>query len=309
LTEHILHPPTTKRPPSPWAILLSFLINLLFALILVWVAVKWREDAEKLAQQPQPVEVELVQQPQPQPPQAQPKTPQQQQQEQKQQEQKPEEKKPEEKKPDEKKPEEKKPEEKKPDEKKPPEKQPEKPQPEKPMSKPPPPQLLQAPIKDKSSSDHKDDHNGANGANVALALGAGPILSMRSDQDPAQGPEGSRGPVGEELSQSEQDYVLSQILPFWKVDTHRPEGKGMVLEAIIEINADGTLQSPLGRNDPWNPNGIIAGYAQMARLGYSYKREALEGFLLALRLSQPIRVPPGGKWPKWMKLRFAFDDL
>ena len=83
----------------------------------------------------------------------------------------------------------------------------------------------------------------------------------------------------------------------------------LVLEATIEINQDGTLQYPLGRDDPWNPNGIIAGYAQMARLGYSYRREALEGFLLALRLSQPLKVPPGGKWPKWMKLRFAFDDL
>jgi len=82
-----------------------------------------------------------------------------------------------------------------------------------------------------------------------------------------------------------------------------------VFEAIIEINPDGTFQPPLSANDPWRPDLIIGGYAEMTRLGYSYKREALEGFLLALRLSQPIKVPPGGKWPKWMKLRFAFDDL
>lgn len=298
MTEQIFPEPTTKRSPSPWALALSFLLNGLFALLLVWVAVKWREEAEKLAKQQQQVEVELVQPPQPQP---QPKQQQAQQQQQQQQEQQKQEQKPEEKKPEEKKPEEKPPEDKK---------QPDKPQPEKPLSKPPPPQLREAQVKDKSSSDRQDPHNGANGSNVAMVLGQGPILSMRmSDQDATQGPEGSRGPVGQELSQSEQDFVLSQILPFWKVDTHRPEGKGMVLEAIIEINPDGSLQYPLGRNDPWNPNGIIAGYAQMARLGYSYKREALEGFLLALRLSQPIRVPAGGKWPKWMKLRFAFDDL
>jgi hypothetical protein len=295
LTEHIFPEPTTKRSPSPWALALSFLLNGLFALLLVWVAVRWREEAEKLARQQQQVEVELVQPPQPQP---QPK-PQQQAQQQQQQEQQ---KQQEEKKPEEKQQE-------KPPGKQP-EKQPDKQQPEKPLPKPPPPQLREAQIKDKSSSDRQDPHNGANGSNVAMVLGQGPILSMRlSDQDAAQGPEGSRGPVGQELSQSEQDFVLSQILPFWKVDTHRPEGKGMVLEAIIEINPDGTLQYPLGRDDPWNPNGIIAGYAQMARLGYSYKREALEGFLLALRLSQPLRVPSGGKWPKWMKLRFAFDDL
>jgi hypothetical protein len=303
LTEHILLPPSTKRPPSPWALALSALINLLFAAILVWVSLRWREDAEKFAAQQQQVQVELVPQPQPPPPQAppQPKAQAQPQPEQK-QDQKPEEKKPEEKKPQEKKPEEKPPE-------KQAEKQPDKKQPEKQLAKPPPPQLVQAPLKDKSSTDRKDEHNGANGSNVAMVLGTGPLLSMRSDQEAAQGPEGSHGPIGEELSQNEQDFVLSQILPFWKVDTHRPEGKGMVLEATIEINPDGTFQFPLGRDDPWNPGGIIAGYAQMARLGYSYKREALEGFLLALRLSQPIKVPPGGKWPKWMKLRFAFDDL
>ena len=294
MTEHILHPPTTKRPPSPWAIALSLLLNLLFAAVLLWVSYVWKKEAEQLAAQQQQVQVELV--PAQPPPQAQqqPPPPSPQQQQEKKEAEKQPEKQPE--KPPEKQPE------------KPPEKQPEK-QPQERLAKPAPPQLLQAPIREKSSTDRRDEHNGANGQNIAIAMGPGPMLSLRSAQDGAKGPEGSRGPVGEELSQSEQDYVLSQILPYWKVDTHRPEARGMVLEAIIEINADGTLQYPLGRDDPWNPGGIIGGYAEMARLGYSYRREALEGFLLALRLSQPIRVPPGGKWPKWMKLRFAFDDL
>ena len=302
MTEHILHPPTTKKRPSPWAILAAFLLNLLFALILLYVNYVWRQEAEKLARQQQAVQVELVPQPQPPQPKAQqPPPPQPQQQAEKEPEKQPE-------KPPEKQPE--KPPEKQPE--KPPEKQPEKPpekQPEKPLAKPLPPQLLQAPVKDRSSTNRRDDHNGANGESVAIAMGAGPMLSMSSPLDAARGPEGSRGPAGEELSQSEQDFVLSQILPYWKVDTHRPEGKGMVLEAIIEINPDGTFQHPLNYHDPWNPDQVIAGYAEMSRLGYSYRRQALEGFLEALRLSQPIKVPPGGKWPKWMKLRFAFDDL
>jgi hypothetical protein len=302
LTEHILHPPTTKRPPSPWAIALSLLLNLLFAALLIYVSWVWKKETDELARQQQQVEVDLVPQPPPQPQaQQQPPPPppqQQQQQEKKEQEKQPEKREEEKKKEEEKKPPE-----------KPPEKEPEKQKPQEKLAKPPPPQLLQAPLKDKSSSDRHDDHNGANGQNIAIAMGPGPMLSIRTDQDGTRGPEGSRGPIGEELSQNEQDYVLSQILPYWKVDTKRPEGHGMVLEAIIEINSDGTLMHPLGRDDPWNPNGIIGGYAEMVRLGYSYKREALEGFLLALRLSQPIKVPPGGKWPKWMKLRFAFDDL
>ena len=298
MTEHILHPPTTKRPPSPWAIALSILLNLLFAALLLWVTYMWKKEAERIAAQQQQVQVELVPaQPPPQPQaQQQPPPPKQQQPEKKEAEKQPE-KQPE--KPPEKQPE------------KPPEKQPEKPpekQPER-LAKPQAPQLLQSQVREKSSTTKHDDHNGANGENVAIVPGDGPMLSMRTAEDSARGPEGSRGPVGEELSQSEQDYVLSQILPYWKVDTHRPEGRGLVLEAIIEINPDGTFQHPLNYHDPWNPDQVIAGYAEMSRLGYSYRRQALEGFLEALRLSQPIRVPPGGKWPKWMKLRFAFDDL
>jgi len=302
LTEHILHPPTTKRPPSPWAIALSLLLNLLFAALLIYVNYVWKKEAEQLAAQQQQVQVDIVPAQPPPQPQAQQQPPPPPQQQQQQQQEKKEEKQPEKK---EEKPPEKQPE-------KPPEKQPEK-EPEKQkqekLAKPAPPQLLQAPLRDKSSSDRHDDHNGANGQNIAIAMGPGPMLSIRTDEDGTKGPEGSRGPIGQELSQNEQDYVLSQILPYWKVDTKRPEGRGMVLEAIIEINSDGTLMYPLGRDDPWNPNGIIGNYAELVRLGYSYKREALEGFLLALRLSQPIKVPPGGKWPKWMKLRFAFDDL
>ena len=299
MTEHIFHPPTTKRRPSPWAILAAFLLNLLLALILLYVNYQWRKEAEKLAQQQQAVQVELVPQAQ-QPP---PPPPPQQQQQQQQQAQKEPEKQPE--KEPEKKPEkepEKKPE--KEPEKKPPEKQPEKQQ-----TKPAPPQLQQAQIKDKSTTDRKDAHNGGNGESIAIAMGPGPMISLSSPKDGTRGPEGSRGPIGEELSQSEQDFVLAQILPYWKVDTHRPEGKGMVLEAILEINADGTFLHPLNYHDAWNPEQVIANYAELSRLGYSYRRQALEGFLEALRLSQPIKVPPGGKWPKWMKLRFAFDDL
>ncbi len=307
MTEHILLPPTTKRPPSPWAIALSLLLNLLFAALLIYVSYVWKKEADALAAQQQQIQVDLEPAPQPPPPQPQaqqrPPPPQPQAQPEKKEEQKP---------PEKEKEKEKEKEREKPPEKpreKPPEKQPEKEKQQEKLAKPAPPQLLQSQVREKSSTNHREDHNGANGENVAIALGNGPVLSMRTTEDSAKGPEGSRGPVGEELSQNEQDYVLSQILPYWKVDTHRPEGRGMVLEAIIEINPDGTLQAPLGRDDPWNPNGIIGGYAEMVRLGYSYKREALEGFLLALRLSQPLKLPPGGKWPKWMKLRFAFDDL
>ena len=82
-----------------------------------------------------------------------------------------------------------------------------------------------------------------------------------------------------------------------------------VLHVVIFIQADGTLELPVNKDDPWNLGAIIADYATMVRFGYSYRREAIEGFLLALRLSQPLQLPPGDHWPRRMELRFAFDDL
>jgi hypothetical protein len=279
LTEHILPPPTTKRPPSPWAMLASALLNILFIAVLLYINLVWLKDVARQREQAQQVEVELMPPPPPPAPKAEaPKPP-----------------------PAEKQPE-------KPAEK-PPEPQPEK-QPQL-VPKPPPPQLQAAPLREKSATPQKEARSGAAGDNASAMLlpGAGPLLHMHNKNEGKMGREADGGPIGEELSQSEQDFVLSQILPYWHVDTHRPEGKGMVLEAIIEIQQDGTLMSPLNRDDAWNPGAVIEGYAQLARMGYSYRREALEGFLLALRLSQPLKLPGRGPWPKWMKLRFAFDDM
>jgi len=294
VTEHIIPEPTIKRRPSSWAMVLSALINLLFVALLIYENWQWAKDKAELDAAAKQVEVELVPPPQPAPP---PPPPQPQPQPRQEQPKPPEPEKPPEK------PQEK-------PQEKPPEKQQQEPQKPQQFVKPPPPQLLQAPVKDKSSSDRKDAHNGANGENTATVLaGMGPTITLFNKLDGKRGPEGNSGPIGEELSQSEQDYILSQILPFWKVDPHRPEGKGMVLEAIIEIRPDGFLMSPLNRDDPWNPAGVIAGYGELARLGYSYRREAMEGFLLALRLSQPLRLPKYSPGLRWMKLRFSFDDL
>ena len=103
--------------------------------------------------------------------------------------------------------------------------------------------------------------------------------------------------------------MLSQILPFFRLDTHRPEAKGMMLEARIMIGPDGMMSGALNPLNPWDPAAVIEGYPALVRLGHSYRRDSLEAFLLAIRLSQPLRVPPGGKFPKWMILRFKFDDL
>ena len=136
-----------------------------------------------------------------------------------------------------------------------------------------------------------------------------PVLAFGGPGMPKTAPHASSGPVGPDLTQSEQDLVLAQIMKFWHADFHRPEAHGLILQATIVIQADGTLESPLNKDDPWNPGSVIGGYAELMRMGYTYRREAIEGFLLAIRLSQPLKLPPTGPWPRRMVLRFAFDDL
>lgn len=140
-----------------------------------------------------------------------------------------------------------------------------------------------------------------------MAPGAAFTLAPKEEQK--AGRPGSSAAVGPELTQSEQDFILRQIMKYWTVDFHSPEAHGLVLQGVIYINADGTLASPLNKNDPWDPAVVIADYPSMVRAGYSFRREAVEGFLLALRLCQPLQLPPTGQWPRRMVLKFAFDDL
>jgi hypothetical protein len=169
------------------------------------------------------------------------------------------------------------------------------------LVKPPPPQLVPAPLARQSAAPRQKSPAAAE---QQIADGAAALTLGKSDKPPATAAE-----EGPELTQSEQDFVLGQIMKYWHIDFHAPEAHGLVLEARIVIEPDGTLASPLNKNDPWNPEKVIHGWSEMVRLGYNYRRQAIEGFLLALRICQPLKLPPGGPWPRHMTLRFAFDDM
>jgi len=172
------------------------------------------------------------------------------------------------------------------------------------LPRPLPPQLAPAPLAAHSSAPSHVS------SPAEPSHGAAPaVLSLAGKDAEKTRPATSNGPERGTLTQSEQDFILSQIMKYWHVDFHSPEGHGLVLRAIILVQADGTLASPMNKNDRWNPAEAIEGYETLVRRGYSYQREALEGFLLALRLCQPLKLPPGETWPKQMVLRFAFDDL
>lgn len=171
------------------------------------------------------------------------------------------------------------------------------------------PQLMPAPLARRSSTPRRAPANGSEGEDKVVAMTSGPAMSIISADKAERGPHGGKGEPGETLSQSEQDFILAQIVKYWHVDLHVPAARGLVLQATLTIQADGTLASPLNKDDPWNPDLVIAGYDKLVQAGNSYRRDTIEAFLLAIRLCQPLKLPPGGHWPREMTLRFAFDDL
>jgi periplasmic protein TonB len=187
----------------------------------------------------------------------------------------------------------------------PPKPAPPKPEPQMaPPPKPPPPQLTRAQVADKSSAPvagrQASDHS------PPAVAGAGPSLSMRST---ATGRAEATAAAAGGLSQSAQDFILGQIVRMWHFNFSSPQGKELVIEALIVINADGTLGGGMHKDAPWAPGTIIHGYDQLPPTNFN--RQALESFLLAIRLAQPLDLPPddGKGWPRTMKLHFAFDDL
>jgi len=196
--------------------------------------------------------------------------------------------------------------------------EPPKPEPPKPeaMEAPKPPlpttipQLVPGRLAESSSVPHPAPRNGAGGQERALAMSSGPGITLLPKEETKDGPAGATGREGPELTQSEQDFVLAQVLKYWHVDFHAPEARGLVLQGVFYVQADGTLMSPVNKNDPWNPSAVVENYASLGPSGRSYRRDAIDGFLLALRLCQPLQLPSSkGPWPRKILIRFAFDAL
>lgn len=164
---------------------------------------------------------------------------------------------------------------------------PQKPKPEPPKPKPalvPPPQLERGAIADKSSAPKPSTTGGISFESRPSALPAG------------------------ELSQTTQDFILAQIIKMWRFDFAAGKGRNFGMTLLIHINRDGTLTDGLHKNAPWNPQSVIRDYDQLPD---GYVKRAMESMLLALKMAQPLELPPddGKGWPRRMVLRFRFDDL
>lgn len=115
----------------------------------------------------------------------------------------------------------------------------------------------------------------------------------------------------EARQQSEGDFVLAQIMPFWLIDKRSPRFRDVVMGGVFALQADGTLASPFGKNDPWRPEIMIENYRDLLKPQAEPVRVALESFLRAARDAQPFELPPGarGGYPRAIRITFKMGDL
>lgn len=121
------------------------------------------------------------------------------------------------------------------------------------------------------------------------------------------------GQKAEVMTQSESDFFLSQIVRVWVIDFDAPQFKNIQIYGHYMVLPNGMLAPPFGKNDPWDMNRMVDGWDQIVhdpRPQVAAFRTALETFLRAMRLAQPMAMPPDAQgYPKVLSLNFKIGDL
>lgn len=146
-----------------------------------------------------------------------------------------------------------------------------------------------------------------------------PVLQQPRPQTPAQAGNRTQGTAGGinrkpgEMTQSESDFFLSQIVQAWVIDFDAPQFRDLVIEGNFRVLPNGMLGPPYGKNDPWDMRVMVRNWQQIERLtgpqAAAY-RTAIESFMRAMRLVQPLKLPPDARgYPKVLSLEFQIGDL
>lgn len=124
---------------------------------------------------------------------------------------------------------------------------------------------------------------------------------------------GSGGENAQEMTQSESDFFLSQIVNTWVLDFDAPRFANIRIYGKYRVLPNGMMAPPFGKNDPWDMRAMVDGWDLIAndpRPEAAAYRTALETFLRAMRLAQPLAMPPGAQgYPKNLGLDFRVGDL
>ncbi|MEK9968374.1 MAG: hypothetical protein VW600_04505, partial [Ferrovibrio sp.] len=129
----------------------------------------------------------------------------------------------------------------------------------------------------------------------------------------AGAPGSAGGQAGPTMTQSESDFFLSQIVSAWVIDFDAPQFADLQIFGHYRIMADGMLAPPFGKNDPWDMTKMVENWDRIAndpRPKAQAYRTAIETFLRAMRLAQPLKMPPNAQgYPKVMELNFRVGDM
>ena len=97
------------------------------------------------------------------------------------------------------------------------------------------------------------------------------------------------------LSLSEEDALRAQIFGCWSVPLGLPYDKDLLVKLKLELKKDGTILK-----------SEIVDHQRMNMPGQKFYKILAESALRAVRLCQPLKVPPTG-YEKWKNIQLNFD--
>ncbi len=97
------------------------------------------------------------------------------------------------------------------------------------------------------------------------------------------------------LTLSEEDALRAQIFGCWSVPLGLPYDNNLLVRIKLELKKDGTIMK-----------SEILDHERMNRPGQKFYKILAESALRAVRLCQPLRVPPTG-YEKWKNIQLNFD--
>ena len=97
------------------------------------------------------------------------------------------------------------------------------------------------------------------------------------------------------LSLSEEDALRAQIFGCWSVPLGLPYDKNLLVRIKLNLKKDGTIMK-----------SEILDHERMNKPGQKFYKILAESALRAVRLCQPLRVPPTG-YEKWKDIQLNFN--
>ena len=97
------------------------------------------------------------------------------------------------------------------------------------------------------------------------------------------------------LSLSEEDALKAQIFGCWSVPLGLPYGEDLLVRIKLKLKKDGTIMK-----------SEILDHQRMNKPGQKFYKVLAESALRAVRLCQPLKVPPTG-YEKWKDIQLNFN--